>query len=40
MCTNLKTLPDPTKPAWEQDPVIIDILMAVEKELYPKEDDP
>lgn len=30
-CQNLSTLPDPTKPVWEQDPKILDILRLTEE---------
>jgi len=32
----LNSLPDPTKPVWEQDPLVLEILMMVEKELMKK----
>jgi len=31
MLTNLKTLPDPTKPVWDQPMKEVEILMYVEK---------
>jgi hypothetical protein len=32
-CTNLSTLPDPTKPVWEQDAKVLEILMYTEEKL-------
>ena len=32
-CTRLSTLPDPTKPVWEQDAVILEMLILVENEI-------
>lgn len=32
-CTHLMSLPDPTKPVWEQDPTVLEILMTVEEEM-------
>ena len=38
-CTRLTTLPDPSKPIWEQDAVILELLVYVENEMtrYAKE---
>lgn len=32
-CTRLSSLPDPTKPVWEQDAKILEVLMMVDKEV-------
>jgi len=32
-CTNLSTLPDPTKPVWEQEAKALEVLMTVERVL-------
>ena len=37
-CTRLSTLPDPTKPVWEQDAVILEMLILVETELAKEAD--
>ena len=37
-CTRLSTLPDPTKPVWEQDAVILEMLIYVETELAKEAD--
>lgn len=32
-CTRLSTLPDPTKPVWEQDAMILEMLIYVDTEI-------
>jgi hypothetical protein len=34
---NLSSLPDPTKPVWDQDPKMLEILMLVETEMKQQE---
>lgn len=38
-CTRLTTLPDPTKPIWDQDAKILELLIYVDNEIsrYAKE---